>query len=119
MSAHPCRYSDLNQSASGQIVSGPSGSGVGIITTLLMCVATVVVVIKAVSEALVLVVVVAAALTAVVRFGLWAVGFCTRGHVDRFFLFFVALLKKPTASVFRAGLLWLCCHLFLFSMLIS
>eukprot|EP00903_Cladosiphon_okamuranus_P017083 g15742.t1 len=41
-------YSDLNQSASGQIKSGPSGSGVGIITTLLMCIATVVVVIKAI-----------------------------------------------------------------------
>lgn len=40
-------YSDLNQSAGGQIKSGPSGSGVGIITTLLMAVASVVVVVKA------------------------------------------------------------------------
>lgn len=48
LSTHTCRYSDLNQSASGQIKSGPSGSGVGIITTLLMSVATMVVVVKAV-----------------------------------------------------------------------
>lgn len=48
LSARTCRYSDLNQSASGQIKSGPSGSGVGIITTLLMAVATLVVVVKAV-----------------------------------------------------------------------
>ncbi len=40
-------YSDLNQSAGGQIKSGPSGSGVGIITVLLMSVASVVVMIKA------------------------------------------------------------------------
>lgn len=45
-----CRYSDLNQDSSGKIVSGPSGSGVGIITTLLMVVATVIVVVKAVSK---------------------------------------------------------------------
>ncbi|CAM9482552.1 unnamed protein product [Scytosiphon promiscuus] len=43
-------YSDLNQSSSGQIVSGPSGSGVGIITTLLMAVATLVVIVKAVRK---------------------------------------------------------------------
>ena len=42
------RYSDLEQSSVGQIKSGPSGSGVGIITTLLMAVASLVVVIKAV-----------------------------------------------------------------------
>ncbi|CAN0332341.1 unnamed protein product [Hapterophycus canaliculatus] len=41
-------YSDLNQNGSGQIRSGPSGSGVGIISTLLMAVATLVVIVKAV-----------------------------------------------------------------------
>ncbi|CBJ28103.1 conserved unknown protein [Ectocarpus siliculosus] len=41
-------YSDLNQDSSGQIKSGPSGSGVGIITTLLMAVGTLVVVAKAI-----------------------------------------------------------------------
>lgn len=42
------RYSDLNQSSGGQIKSGPSGSGVGIITALLMAVSSLVVVVKAV-----------------------------------------------------------------------
>lgn len=42
------RYSDLNQTSSGTIESGPSGSGVGIITTLLMAIATLVVIVKAV-----------------------------------------------------------------------
>ncbi|CAN0393656.1 unnamed protein product [Ectocarpus sp. 13 AM-2016] len=41
-------YSDLNQDSSGQIKSGPSGSGVGIITTLLMTIGTLVVVVKAI-----------------------------------------------------------------------
>ncbi|CAM9683513.1 unnamed protein product [Pylaiella littoralis] len=41
-------YSDLNQDSSGQIKSGPSGSGVGIITTLLMAVASLVVIVKAI-----------------------------------------------------------------------
>lgn len=44
------RYTDLNQDENGQIKSGPSGSGVGIITTLLMASATVIVFMKYVSN---------------------------------------------------------------------
>lgn len=43
------RYSDLNQSANGNIKSGPSGSGAGIVTAMLMSLATFIVVLKAVS----------------------------------------------------------------------
>ncbi|CAM9827303.1 unnamed protein product [Ascophyllum nodosum] len=42
-------YSDLNQDGFGQIKSGPSGSGVGIITTLLCAAATIIVILKYVS----------------------------------------------------------------------
>lgn len=44
------RYTDLNQDSSGKIVSGPSGSGVGIVTTLLMAFSSFVVALKAVRQ---------------------------------------------------------------------
>ncbi|CAM9370182.1 unnamed protein product [Discosporangium mesarthrocarpum] len=42
-------YSDLSQNSSGGIPSGPAGSGVGIVTGLLMALGTCIVAVKAVS----------------------------------------------------------------------
>ncbi|CAM9675135.1 unnamed protein product, partial [Choristocarpus tenellus] len=41
-------YSDLNQDSSGSLQSGPSGSGVGIVSGLLMSIGTLVIIFKAV-----------------------------------------------------------------------